>query len=249
MTQTPQATQLAQAVKNNVQWCDLVCRAHGAPGEYTAHLWLNRQQTPRFYPNAITLTRTESGTPEQQGIYDLLDRALPAHGGVKDSFCSLDLTPLGFTRFFVAQWIWRDPTLPKPATPTDNVRWVVIQDAQTLARWETAWNGQPSGGETAALPRVFLPTLLDDPTISFLAAYTGEQIVGGAIANHSGDVVGVSNLFYPDQAAEKFWAGCIAAIIARYPTLPLVGYEQGADLAAAQRLGFATLGPLQVWGR
>ncbi len=58
MTPTQRATQLAQAVQNNVQWCDLVCRTHGAPGEYAAHLWLNRQQTPRFYPNAITLTAT-----------------------------------------------------------------------------------------------------------------------------------------------------------------------------------------------
>lgn len=249
MTPTQRATQLAQAVQNNVQWCDLVCRTHGAPGEYAAHLWLNRQQTPRFYPNAITLTATGPGTPAQQGIYDLLASTLPAHGAVKDSFCRLDLEPLGFTQLFVAQWLWCDPTLAKPANPIADVRWVVIQDAQALAQWETAWNGQPASAEATVLPRVFLPVLLANPAVTFLAAYVGEEIIGGAITNHSGDVVGVSNLFYPEQEAEKFWAGCIATIRARYPTLPLVGYEQGADLAVARMLGFVTVGPLQVWAR
>ena len=31
--------------------------------------------------------------------------------------------------------------------------------------------------------------------------------------------------------------------------LPLVGYERGTDLAAAQQAGCQVLGPLRVWAR
>jgi hypothetical protein len=37
---------------------------------------------------------------------------------------------------------------------------------------------------------MFLPALLSDPDIRFIAAYTEQQIVAGAIANRTGDVVG-----------------------------------------------------------
>ena len=33
------------------------------------------------------------------------------------------------------------------------------------------------------------------------------------------------------------------------PGLPVVGYEHGADLAAAQQAGCQVLGPLRVWAR
>jgi hypothetical protein len=63
---------------------------------------------------------------------------------------------------------------------------------------------------------------------------------GGAIANRTGPVVGVSNLFGDWRAAADSIAG-------RYPGLPLVGYESGDDLAAARRAGFTSTGPLRVW--
>jgi hypothetical protein len=41
----------------------------------------------------------------------------------------------------------------------------------------------------------------------------------------------------------------IASAAARFPGLPLVGYERGADLAHALDAGFTTIGPLIVWQR
>ena len=45
--------------------------------------------------------------------------------------------------------------------------------------------------------------------------------------------------------------GCFAGAIVMagqvFPGLPQVGYESGADLAAAQAAGFAAIGPLRVW--
>ena len=33
------------------------------------------------------------------------------------------------------------------------------------------------------------------------------------------------------------------------PGLPIVGYERGEDLAAAQQAGFTVLGSLRIWAR
>lgn len=245
-TRTP-SSPLTQAVQNNAQWCDTVCRAHSIPGEFLPDLWLNRQQTPRFYPNAVMLLPTAQ-EHQAQLIYDRLAVTLPAQCAVKDSFCTLDLTLLGFEVLFTATWLWWDPSLPKPQSPT-SVRWATIQTPPELAQWEMAWNGPPAVTEAAPLPRLFLPVQLADPTVSFIAAYDGDQLVAGAIANRTGEVVGVSNVFYPAQEAHAYWAGCVATILALSPSLPLVGYERGADLAIAQQLGFEAVGPLQIWVR
>ena len=33
---------IIRAARNNAQWCDAVCRAHGNPGEFHDDIWLNR---------------------------------------------------------------------------------------------------------------------------------------------------------------------------------------------------------------
>ena len=47
---------LELAARNNAAWCDAVCRAYGAPGEFDDELWLTRRPAPPLYPNAVTLT-------------------------------------------------------------------------------------------------------------------------------------------------------------------------------------------------
>jgi len=41
----------------------------------------------------------------------------------------------------------------------------------------------------------------------------------------------------------------VRAVAALRPGLPIVGYEQGKDLAAARAAGFRVLGPLRIWAR
>ncbi|MEZ4617397.1 MAG: hypothetical protein R2867_18065 [Caldilineaceae bacterium] len=57
------------------------------------------------------------------------------------------------------------------------------------------------------------------------------------------------NLFAPPEDRVAFWAGCVATAQERFPGLPLVGYESGADLALAQAVGFEKLQTLRVWGK
>lgn len=232
-------TLLEAAVWNNAIWCDLICRTHGQPGEFYQHAWFTRGPAPRFYPNLITLT-TAAGD-QLEHIQSLLASDLPIPWAVKDSFSQLDLTPLGFRPLFAAHWLCRSPDQPKPRAALPAIRWAAIQDAQELAQWETAWGSEPGQ------PRLFRPELLADANIVFLAGWQGQALVAGAIANRSGDVVGLSNLFAPENQEADVWAGCLAALIERFPGLPVVDYEHGPDLVLALSLGFEIIGPLTIW--
>jgi len=240
------AEQTNQAVHINALWCDAVCRAHGKPGLFTPDIWINRQTTPPYYPNAVTLT-ADGIAAQLKSIDELTQVGMAEEWAVKDSFCTLDLVPLGFRILFEAQWIYRPAGLPKPDADLTGVRWAKLAHAPDLAAWESAWRGEAANTTATSQASIFPPALLADREIAILAAYQGQQIVAGVIANRTDAVVGWSNVFLPDERTEAFRAGCVAAAMDVFPDLPLVGYEHGADLAAAQTLGFNQIGPLRIW--
>jgi hypothetical protein len=193
---------------------------------------------PRFYPNVVTLT--PEGAPRQLDLLSRLD--LPGRWGVKDSFATLDLAPLGFTELFSARWLHFAPEKPAPTSPSE-ARWVQVRDRAALASWETAWSGQPEG----ALPTVFRPGLLEDAGTTFLAAYQGDSLVAGAIAYRAQGVVSLSNTFFKTAETGRLREELLGQLLAAFPGVPLVGYEHGDELAAWCALGFEPLGPLRVW--
>ena len=149
---------------------------------------------------------------------------------------------------FEGQWLWGAAYRPPPTPLATGLSWTTVQEPADLIRWEAAWNGVPADDPSTLPPRTFLPALLSDPDIRFIAGYADRQIVAGAIANRTGDVVGVSNVFFPEADAAHYWARSLAPIIAPFPGLPLVGYERGNDLVIAQMQGFEVVGSLRVWG-
>jgi hypothetical protein len=233
-----QAVELA--TQNNAMWCDTVCRAHGIPGEFRPHIWVNPGPVPRYYPNAVTLT-TET-TDQMDAVQTLITRTDRAVS-IKDSFGKFDLTPLGFQVLFEASWVWYDTETRPQTTPVDECQWAIVQQPDQLARWETAWNG---GVEGTPEERIFRPALLADPELRILGGIRDGQFVAGAIANRTGPVVGLSNQFgdSPDS-----WAGCLTTITTIFPECPIVGYERGTALAIARTLGFVEIGKLRVWLR
>ncbi|WP_435854122.1 hypothetical protein [Streptomyces subrutilus] len=236
ITHDTQALLLA-AARNNAVWCDAVCRAHGAVGTFGPDAWTSARRTPPLYPDAVTLTRGASPAALVAGI----DTRSPGCS-VKDSFAALDLGPEGFRVLFEAQWIHR-PAGPAGVVAGPPLAWSAVAGAAELAEWEAAWDG--------AAPGLFGPALATGGAagdLVFLAGRSGGRIVAGAVANRTGPVVGVSNLFaHPDTTAGAAWAGTLTAVAARWPGLSVVGYESGDDLDAALRAGFTTLGPLRVW--
>ncbi|KAB8141055.1 hypothetical protein F8S13_21285 [Chloroflexia bacterium SDU3-3] len=233
-----QRSNVQAAVDNNIVWCETVYRSHGRPGQWSHSLWYSEQEGLPLYPRAITRA-PEQAKAQLQGIRQLRDAAPHLALGVKDSFHALDLSAEGFRSIIQASWVWRSADTPAPASAA---AWSRITTPQQLAHWEQAWQADPANAP-AESAQLFQPALLHDARIGFFAAYRGEQIVGGVVANRSSGVVGISNTFGDDLA------GGIAAVIAAFPRTPLAGYESGDALAAALDLGFEQAGPLQIWVR
>lgn len=195
---------LEQTIYTNAVWCDSICRVHGKLGEFLEEMWLNRQETPLFYPNAVTLTK-EQGTGSQLAcLQELVKIGIPGEWGVKDSYAALDLTLLGFRILFEAKWIWRGAAQPRPADEISGVQWGRVTGASELAAWEKSWPGEPANEMDPNQTGIFLPGLLADENIAIIVAYQDQGIVAGAIANCTGEVVGISNVFVPDGEGERF---------------------------------------------
>ncbi|MGD6747943.1 hypothetical protein ACOKM3_39580 [Streptomyces sp. BH106] len=209
-------------------------RSHGVAGEFGEEAWTAPARTPVYYPDAVTL----APGADPAAVTARIDTAAPG-ASVKDSFADLDLTDAGFQVLFEARWIHRPAGAPALApTPA----WGVVDDAKALRSWAEAW------GDT----RHFRPELLDDAATFVLAGRDpGGRVVAGAVASVSGDdgrqVVGVSNVFATDGGPDSAWPGVLDVAHRLFPGLPVVGYEQGDDLAVALRHGFETIGPLRVW--
>lgn len=249
MAEHPTDRRMSQAASNNALWCDAVCRTHGTPGEFLEGIWVTRYKTPQFYPNAVTLTGVEGTAAQLTAIRDLMNAHVPGEWAVKDSFCALDLAPLGFRLLFEAKWIWRPAAGARPAGDITGVRWVKVTCPAELVAWEDTWSGEQAGEESRPPARTFLPELLMDDDIALIAAYQEQQIVAGVIANRTREVVGMSNVFVPEADAQLFRAGCLAAVMDAFPEMPIVGYEAGDELEATLALGFEALGALRIWVR
>jgi hypothetical protein len=240
-------SKVEQAARNNAILCDTMCRAHGTSGEFHEAVWLNRHPVPRFYPNLVTLSGLGYTAMQLAHVQDLVTSSLPSSWAVKDSFCELNLALQAFHLVFEATWLWLAPSTHIPFGRGHGIQWVHLLEESKLAKWEIAWNANPANNSSLKQPRLFLPSLLADPNIAFIAAYQGSEIIAGAIANRTDNVVGLSNVFAPPGDSVSLWAGCVTTAKVSFPGLPLVGYESGPELALAEAVGFEKLQMLRVW--
>jgi len=231
---SPQQKLVRAAARNNAEWCAAMSRSHGLAGEFGAQAWAAAARTPRYYPDAVTLVPGA----DPVALAARIDTAAPG-ASVKDSFADVDLTEAGFQVLFEARWIHRPASAPAPAS---DLGWDVAGDPDTLRAWALAWD---DGDGNAGL---FRPELLDDPDTFVLAGQSADgRVVTGAVASRGEQVVGISNVFALDGGPDAAWPVVLAAVNRLFPTLPVVGYEQGDNLAAAIRHGFEPIGPLRIW--
>jgi hypothetical protein len=238
----PSITAMAQAARNNADWCDAVARSHDAGGRFLPDLWFSERKLPMFYPNLVTLT-AGGEAPQRERVAALIEYGPPLPWAVKDSFARLDLTALGFDCLFEASWIGLQTSAVMPVPPDSSLRWRRIESRIELAAWEKAWRRELPAGSAAIFP----PALLQEPGIAFLAGMRADAIVAGCVLNASAGAVGLSNLFAPEAMRASVWAACRERAQAYAPGLAVVGYEQGEELACALAAGFQPLGPLRVW--
>jgi hypothetical protein len=235
----------ALAATNNAIWCDTVCRAHDHPGEFHETLWFTRLGTPRFYPDAVTIAGAEAAPVQLEAIASLISATRQREWFVKDSFQSLHLNSLGFEPLFDAEWIALSGARPDLKHNLPEYRSTVVTGNAGLIAWEQSWAGKEVNAAANSEPRVFMPSLLADTNVVFVSIQGEGGIAGGGILNRGAEVVGVSNLFGPK--IDLVYRSLTATAGEIFPGLPLVGYEHGKDLAAAQMAGFETVGALRVW--
>jgi hypothetical protein len=224
------------AAWNNAALCDAVCRAYGITPHCGDDAWTSPRRPPPLYPDAVTLDPDVT----QESVLARVDTS--AGCSIKDSFSVLSLGSHGFSVLVQAEWIvrWRN----EPGSGMDaqaGLAWRNVADATELVRWEDARRDEAVAGT--------FPASLLLGGLVFLAAYDGDSLVAGAIANQTNGVVGVSNVFARSRSRVEVWPGCLRAVSERFPDLPIVGYESGAALRDAVGQGFAPVGPLRVWQR
>jgi hypothetical protein len=220
------------AAANNAEWCDAFCRSHGIQTRLEVHAWTARTRTPRFYPDAVTLSPDVGGR-------DLLGRIDTSAGcSIKDSFAALDLVPHGFDVVFRAHWLI---STVLPSRPSGDLRWEVVHSPDVLAEWEAAW-----ATDVVEMGR-FPVALLEQDSVFVVAGRCQGRVVAGAVLNRSARVVGLSNFFVSPEHQVVGRSDCLAFAASLVPGAPLCGYEAGSGLADALRLGFETVGVLQVW--
>ncbi len=121
----------------------------------------------------------------------------------------------------------------------------IVTGKAGLIAWEQSWAGEEVNAAAISEPRLFRPRLLADTNVVFVSIQGEGGIAGGGILNRGAEVVGLSNLF--GSKMDLVYRSLAAMAGEIFPSLPLVGYENGQDLAAAKLAGFETVGPLRVW--
>ncbi|WP_037617224.1 hypothetical protein [Streptomyces aureus] len=232
---TPDPSLVRAAARNNAEWCATMCRSHGVESGFGEQTWAAASRTPPYYPDAVTLVPGA----DPAALTARIDTAAPG-ATVKDGFADLDLTDAGFRVLFDAQWIHRPA--PEPPAGDPALAWAVADDPGALHAWALAWDG--GNGDVD----LFRPELLADPDTFVLAGRSPDgRVLAGAVASRSDRVLGLSNVFTHDDGPSTAWPDLLDVAHSLFPALPVVGYEQGDDLAAALRHGFEPIGPLRIW--
>jgi hypothetical protein len=188
-------------------------------------LWVALERSPPLYPDAVTLTPHATSDDAARSV-------VPGTGcSVKDSFAALDLGRDGFEILFEARWIYHPPA---EAGVTAGSGWTVVESGAGLDDWSRA------AGDAVDVPGA----ALRHPDVRVLGTQSQSA---GAIANRTGSVVGISNVFAPDGVTPATWDDLAAAIGTVFPGLAIVGYEHGDGLEAALQAGFVEIGVLRVW--
>jgi len=226
------------AVVDNLQWCALVCRAHGIPTQQSGGIWFSTRSAPDRFPDVMT-TRPGVAIADVVAACEHPGRSAGAEMcSVKDSFADVELAGEGFSELFAAQWIRRGPGEDRHAGYAE-LRWQVVDSVGQFDAWTRATD------TAATLTRA----VWADPSVHLLAAYHRGALAGCAVASTGTAAVGLSNVVVVGADVGHVWQSLAHAVPAMFGARPIVGYEHGDDLAAAVDAGFRLAGPLRVWLR
>jgi hypothetical protein len=228
------------AASNNADWYKAVFRSLRLSYAIEDGVWISRDEAPPYHSNVLILS--VAGKARHREIVRSLADEMRRPFAVKDGFAIHDFSGDGFRLLFEAKWIWRDAGLP-PTMAENDVVWHRIRSAEELEAWEAALRANGSPAER----RVFLPSVLRDPSMAFFAARDERRMIAGFAANLSEEVVGFSNFFAVQSAGASLMSGAVEATARFAPHLPIVGFDHGDALNEMGRCGFHSVQALRVW--
>ncbi len=220
---------LRRAIDGNVGWYDAIFALHGIGALLADGLWSGLGAPPPFHSHAVVVEPWVTLDTVEARIGDI------PNASFKDAFSSLDATRLGMSLLFDATWIHHEPVAPAAGA---DAAWSDVRRPDELAAWNAGWDT----GDVLA------PAVLDRAAVRVMARTVDGAITAGAVARLGTGAVDVSNVHGVGGHAVD-WAELTAAIAARFPDRPMVGYERGEDLEGAIRGGWEALAPLRVWVR
>lgn len=235
------------AVLNNTFWYESMFAAHGLTSETDHRVWRSHEAPPPFHSNLVVLAPATTRVELEVYAADIESHRRHTGWSLKDSYATLDLESVGCSMLFQADWIWRDPGLAGEFNGKSRLFWTKIADPIALAEWEHVWSGDGKNDGELLRVRQFPARMLESPDHAFFAGRMNGKVLAGGIANSSPGVVGLSNVFSPSEFLEDTWNALALSISRAFPATPIVGYERGHDLNAAQRVGFTSIGKLRVW--
>jgi hypothetical protein len=243
------ASRVGLAALNNALWYEALFRAHGVPGDMLGSVWLSRHVAPPFHSNLVVVSEQVSEIEVLAHVHDLMKEPLSPRWTIKDSFCNLNLAPLGFGVMFEASWIGLESGKPAASGAVPGTRWTRVSSAAEAAEWEAAWRGHSNNHDAPTGPPQFPAALFTNPEFAFFIGIEGRTAIAGGIAHRAGGVAGLSNVFVHASEPADAWAGLLRCTNDAFPGLPMVGYERGNALKGAIAAGFEPIGALRVWQR
>jgi len=225
------------AIRNNMDWHTAQAQSWQLPFNTDAYNWWTLQPVPPYHSHLV------AGGTQPDALIAHIDQALNqeqagAGWSIKDANGIYNLQSSDFAVLFDAQWLARRPAEAIGRLDVDCTHVRRVRNTADFHRWVAAW------GETPPGTQIFVPQLLDNPTVQLLYVERGGVMTGGLALNRSEGAVGVSNWF----GAQADINCCMAYAANRFTDIGVVGYEREPDkVRTLAGLGFDVVGDLRVW--
>jgi GNAT superfamily N-acetyltransferase len=242
---------------NLCDWMHSSIRWYGVESAYTETLWWRQPGGSGIYLGAVIV---DGEKPDSEVLADLR-RVQEAWGSQKislwDCWGRRDLGEIGLVRHWKNPWYLR-PAAPLAATAIpDGLSIEKVTTEEGLAGFERAsWIGfeEPEEAPDIAFsgrdPFCWHPKeTVGDPSMHYLVARYGGEVVAGIIAHVSAGMVGIYGLStLPEFRRRGYARALVHAVVALRPDLPVCVQPDPPSVPLYTDIGFVQAGEIAGWG-
>jgi GNAT superfamily N-acetyltransferase len=233
------------AITNFVDHCQAIPASLGSPGTQTPAFSTNQHSLNIPYPNGITIGDGEHSETQLTQIRQMLAARPPnAETFVVDSYSTLDLAPLGFTKLFDTPWFYRTPA------PVENNlgREPNIETVNTPAQLTEFDRAAAVGFDQPNADTVYSTPLLNDPRYRFLFIRQSFEIIAGVQTFTNEDSLGIYTLFtLPNHRRQGLASALVRRALSFTPELPAITNPSHESDHLFRKTNFTHIGTRTIW--